>query len=117
MYGAGFRPPAWSSMVIASIAAAAPKPRMGSIARRPRRSIRRALTGAASVPAEKAPLAAPAAANDPVAWWTEQQQGQARHPEGQPGDGGRAERASRTGQGKQAAIGQGMRGMRNGRLF
>ena len=35
----------------------------------PRRSISRALTGAVSVPAENAPLAAPAAANDPVAWW------------------------------------------------
>ena len=47
----------------------------------------------------------------------EQQQGQAGHPEGQPGDGGRAERASRAGQGQQAGVGQGMTGMRNGRLF
>jgi hypothetical protein len=47
----------------------------------------------------------------------QQEQGQARHPEGQPGDGGRAERAQRTRQGEQAAVGKGMTGMRNRRLF
>ena len=83
----------------------------------PRRSSRRALTGAVSVPAENAPPAAPAAANDPVAWWMSSSRDRAGHPEGQPGDGGRAERASRAGQGQQAGVGQGMTGMRNGRLF
>jgi hypothetical protein len=68
-YKAGFRQSARASRAIASSANAAPRPRTGSMARWPRRSSRRALTGAVSVPAEKAPLAAPAAANDPVAWW------------------------------------------------